>query len=629
MALSHAIARGVFEGLWRKTGEFKRTAKGVGRAPRFAWLAAVREEALFLVAPRAGGGRGGLAIRHRSSRGDALGGRARRAGPPLRRCGRDGLDRRAQRGRGARPRSRPRVRRRCLRPSCARPPDGRARRSEDVDRAQQVAETFDREVEEVAPGDRDVERGLAVRPALRVAIRPRLGRAHVEHRLSDRRSGRHGAALLGLRPLPQRLRDRVRIEDRERRLAEAARRVALEVDRRAAARAAHDLQLRAHAPELRGRERADELLFAQELEERRQAPVLAGAAPVREAAGLRQIVRQRERRAAARAAEPLGERPARLALARMDVAEQLDHRARRQLDALVAGRTRWRGTDSRDRGTAGRRRDSGARAWSSPARSSGRGSGGRRSQRPRAQFRQCVSSQHRVGARPERREHALGGGDATILRFLEQREAARVRMRKMHARGAALDAPACSAPHEAGPRAGHRVAVREHVERAHRLADLGVRAREVGEDALGPGLARGGEKAPARVGGRLVAKRPVVGEHRRPPARGEVLVRRDHVAERGAVVEDVVPGERRAVPVARRLLDGEIGDEPRRVVEGAQRLAEPRIDGRPERAPRTPPARPTRRAARRSRPTGPRPADTPRRARRAGAARRGGPAPRW
>ena len=50
MALSHAIARGVFEGLWRKTGEFKRTAKGVGRAPRFAWLAPAREEALFLAA---------------------------------------------------------------------------------------------------------------------------------------------------------------------------------------------------------------------------------------------------------------------------------------------------------------------------------------------------------------------------------------------------------------------------------------------------------------------------------------------------------------------------------------------------------------------------------------------------
>lgn len=47
MALSHSIARGVFEGLWRRTGEFKRTAKGAGRSPRFAWLAAIREEAML------------------------------------------------------------------------------------------------------------------------------------------------------------------------------------------------------------------------------------------------------------------------------------------------------------------------------------------------------------------------------------------------------------------------------------------------------------------------------------------------------------------------------------------------------------------------------------------------------
>jgi exo-beta-1,3-glucanase (GH17 family)/glycosyltransferase involved in cell wall biosynthesis len=50
MALSHAIARGVFEGLWRRTGEFRRTAKGAGAQPRLAWLAAVREESLMLIA---------------------------------------------------------------------------------------------------------------------------------------------------------------------------------------------------------------------------------------------------------------------------------------------------------------------------------------------------------------------------------------------------------------------------------------------------------------------------------------------------------------------------------------------------------------------------------------------------
>jgi hypothetical protein len=48
MALSHAIARGVIEGLWRRTGEFKRTAKGGAKARRFAWLAAIREESLLL-----------------------------------------------------------------------------------------------------------------------------------------------------------------------------------------------------------------------------------------------------------------------------------------------------------------------------------------------------------------------------------------------------------------------------------------------------------------------------------------------------------------------------------------------------------------------------------------------------
>jgi exo-beta-1,3-glucanase (GH17 family)/cellulose synthase/poly-beta-1,6-N-acetylglucosamine synthase-like glycosyltransferase len=50
MALSHAIARGVIEGLARKSGTFKRTAKGANGHSRLKWLAAVREEALMLAA---------------------------------------------------------------------------------------------------------------------------------------------------------------------------------------------------------------------------------------------------------------------------------------------------------------------------------------------------------------------------------------------------------------------------------------------------------------------------------------------------------------------------------------------------------------------------------------------------
>ena len=66
--------------------------------------------------------------------------------------------------------------------------------------------------------------------------------------------------------------------------------------------------------------------------------------------------------------------------------------------------------------------------------------------------------------------------------------------------------------------------------------------------------------------------------------RREALVRGHHVAERGAVVEHVVPGERRAVPVARGFLERQVGDEPRRVVECGERLAQAGLAAR-ERAP--------------------------------------------
>ena len=51
MALSHAIARGVFEGLWRKKGVFIRTAKTAGQRGRLAaMLTVIREETLMLAA---------------------------------------------------------------------------------------------------------------------------------------------------------------------------------------------------------------------------------------------------------------------------------------------------------------------------------------------------------------------------------------------------------------------------------------------------------------------------------------------------------------------------------------------------------------------------------------------------
>ncbi|MFZ5557173.1 MAG: glycosyltransferase family 2 protein [Pseudomonadota bacterium] len=57
MALSHAIARGVFEGLWRKQGVFIRTAKTAGQRGKLAaMLMVIREETLMLAALVLGAG---------------------------------------------------------------------------------------------------------------------------------------------------------------------------------------------------------------------------------------------------------------------------------------------------------------------------------------------------------------------------------------------------------------------------------------------------------------------------------------------------------------------------------------------------------------------------------------------
>ncbi len=50
MALSHAIARGIFIGLWKKTGEFVRTAKSRRLHKRPSAFSAVREELLMFIA---------------------------------------------------------------------------------------------------------------------------------------------------------------------------------------------------------------------------------------------------------------------------------------------------------------------------------------------------------------------------------------------------------------------------------------------------------------------------------------------------------------------------------------------------------------------------------------------------
>ena len=135
-------------------------------------------------------------------------------------------------------------------------------------------------------------------------------------------------------PFAQRFLHRIGVENRDRRLTELAGRGALEIDRRAAARALHLLHLGADARKLGPIEGTHELLLAQELEERREAAVLVRTTVVREASGLTEVLRERQRGLASRTIETALERaPLSIAMT-MQKLEKLENSARRELRAL-------------------------------------------------------------------------------------------------------------------------------------------------------------------------------------------------------------------------------------------------------------------------------------------------------
>ena len=131
----------------------------------------------------------------------------------------------------------------------------------------------------------------------------------------------------------QRLRDAVRIDQRDR--GAAVRAGGLRWRDRSARRIASTRPaVRSRgASRARRRRRPDEILLAQKVVERDELPVIVAAPPVREASRALQILGERKRRRADRARELGRERVARLS-GPADVLEDLEHRPRRQPDAL-------------------------------------------------------------------------------------------------------------------------------------------------------------------------------------------------------------------------------------------------------------------------------------------------------
>jgi len=106
--------------------------------------------------------------------------------------------------------------------------------------------------------------------------------------------------------LPDRFGDGVGIEDHDRCATITAGGRALQVNRCAATRAANDPDQFFQAFEFVRRHRPDEILFAQELQKRRESAMPMAAAIIGETRRPLQIVRQGERGIATRAGNPRG-----------------------------------------------------------------------------------------------------------------------------------------------------------------------------------------------------------------------------------------------------------------------------------------------------------------------------------
>ncbi|HMD74375.1 MAG TPA: hypothetical protein VKG05_10990 [Steroidobacteraceae bacterium] len=106
-----------------------------------------------------------------------------------------------------------------------------------------------------------------------------------------------------------------------------------QIDRRSAFGAADLADFLANFLEFHFGQAADELLFPQELKERRVTPVSPQTAEIRKLAGLAYIEADRKRIPASRAAQPLCHRLSRVIQVGLDFLEQFDDRGGRELHA--------------------------------------------------------------------------------------------------------------------------------------------------------------------------------------------------------------------------------------------------------------------------------------------------------
>src|SRR4051812_44950108 len=158
------------------------------------------------------------------------------------------------------------------------------------------------------------------------------------------------------------------------------------------------------------------------------------------------------------------------------------------------------------------------------------------------------------------RERRAGGCHAVILRLLEERQAALIRMGVKELRQRRRGNTVREGEESYGG-ADHRVSQPKHIDARDAIANVGMRAREIVENPVAPVRPIARYQLLPRLLRRELGERVVVRPDGALLDRAQRLVRRDDVTQPWRLVDNVVP-RRREPQFGRPALEGEIGGEP-------------------------------------------------------------------
>src|SRR3954471_14506840 len=163
------------------------------------------------------------------------------------------------------------------------------------------------------------------------------------------------------------------------------------------------------------------------------------------------------------------------------------------------------------------------------------------------------------------RERRAGGCHAVILRLLEERQAALIRMGVKELRQRRRGNTVREGEESYGG-ADHRVSQPKHIDARDAIANVGMRSRQIVENPVAPVRPVAGHQLMPRLFRRQLGERVVVRPDGALLDGAQRLVRSDDITQSWRIVDDVVP-RRREPAFGGPALEGEIGGKPVRIDE--------------------------------------------------------------